>query len=584
MKRKCFWALLFVFSYVVTSLAVQQVAWSAIDICVAPSGSDTEGDGSMEKPYRSLAYAVSKASSGQTVGLFDGDYHEASIEVPPGVSVTSVSQDAGKVMIYPKSAYRRGTPFINFKSATLSTAGNQSLSYVTVDGAVGSTYTTRGILVRNRNDVRIHHCTIRNFMGGKGSGGIFIASTKIAVTDGLWWDFWPKDSGLLGDDSSIDAGVNKPWPTNPVERFELDHCNIIRCGNGSNNGNDTANRGSGCVNLYNVKDSTIHHNNLDNSDVDVYCIRGWAGCTAFLWNVDVYNNIMKMKQWPDRASFIVETWLHRGGCEFYKNKFNGGLSITYGKETEIRNNVVIADPYIRDCWGKSPSLDTLGIEFTHQSYSNASGNYIEGFTHACISSGVTNIARKDILHDILIANNICVAPTRFGFTVSAVGSRAKVDGLKLYNNTIDGKGRINYSGIRLSADSGGSLVNIEAVNNIVIGVGTYGGQTTTTEGGTYSSIRMSNNLFYKNKYNFWSGDSSVTGTLVQDPKFVSKIGSEGYQLQSNSPARNAGAHVSLSHDFGGYQSAIPSMGAWWGDEVDLRPPSPTNVQVEKGDK
>lgn len=578
--RRIIYFLVLIVLFPISIFAVQ------VDVYVATSGSDIISSGSESNPYRTLKYAVSKAFPGQTVGLANGVYYEEIIDVPPGVSITSVSQDAGKVTIYPKSTYGSGAPFINFKSDTLSSVGNQSLSYVTVDGTVvGGGYACRGILVQNRNDVRIHHCTIKNFINGDYSGGIFVKSTKIPVANSYWWEFWPADTGLLGNDSNIDAGVTEPWPTNPVERFELDYCDIIRCGKGSNNGADTANRGDGCLNLFNVKDSEIHNNDFDNSLEDVHCIRGWAGCTAFLWNVDVYNNIMKMKQWPERASFIIETWVHRGGCEFYDNEFNGGLSITVGKETEIRNNVIIADPYIRDTWGRPPSTNTLAIEFTHQSYSNASGNYIEGFTNAGISSGSPASYRRNVIYDTVIANNICVATTRSGISVEADGSGTRLDGVKIYNNTIDSKGYIKFNGIQLSAEDNGILANVEAVNNIVIGVGGYGGKTTTSEGGTYSSIRMSNNLFYNNGYNSWSGDSSVTGTLVQDPKFVSKIGSEGYQLQSDSPARNAGTPVSLSHDFGGYWSATPSMGAWWGDTllvlIPPPPPPPINVQVEK---
>ena len=141
MMRRIIYFLVLIVLFPISVFAVQ------VDVYVATSGSDGIGNGSESNSYRTLKYAVSQASRGQTVGLADGVYHEEIIDVPPGVSVTSTSQNAAKVTIQPNSDYYAGTYFINFKSDTLSSAGNQSLSYVTVDGTVagGRRYACQGI-------------------------------------------------------------------------------------------------------------------------------------------------------------------------------------------------------------------------------------------------------------------------------------------------------------------------------------------------------------------------------------------------------------------------------------------------------
>ena len=157
---------------------------------------------------------------------------------------------------------------------------------------------------------------------------------------------------------------------------------------------------------------------------------------------------------------------------------------------------------------------------------------------------------------------------------------SKAIGWKIYNNTINGKGRTDFDGIRLSVGVGGDISNIEVVNNIVFGAGSYGGRTHLEPDAIYSSARIANNLFYDSGHNSWLGDSSVTGTIVGDPRFVGGTGPEAYKLQSDSPAIRAGASVPLAYDFGGNKSeSVPNIGAWWGNESVLRPP--TNVQVNE---
>ena len=570
MKKNYFFLLLFLLSLVATSFATPV---ANIDVFVAKTGFDTDGDSSENSPYRTLAHAVLKASSGQTVGLADGIYKETLIKIPPGVSITSISQDASKVIIKPARRLGIGKPFFQLSSPNPGSSGNQSVSYITLDGDVdGGGKVGRGVLVRNRDNVRIHNCIIRDFGGVKSGGGVFVESTSIAKTV-PWWDLMPHDAGAPGDDSSFGL-TTVPWPSVSVEKFEFDHNTVISCGMSWHTNDDP--RGYGQINLWSVKDSQIHHNLLDNSEMADHCIRGFGGCTALLWNVDFYNNEMHMKHRTNtKNNFGFETWVHRGGCEIYNNTFdNMSLSITEGKETEIRNNTIIHNPYLTSVNGQ------LGIEFTYQSYSTVDSNYIEGSYKTAISIGTAGVVNFwKAMNDVVVSNNICVGSYTFGIGLSIFKERTVADGFKIYNNVIargNDTSRLIYTGLKLDVYEGAILKNTEVINNIVIGAGTYGGRTLIKDGSTYSNNTITNNLFYGNQYNSWLGDSAQN-TVALDPKFVGGTGADAYKLRSDSPAIGAGVPVSLTYDFAGnlFSRSNQSIGAYEYNETQ----PPENVQV-----
>lgn len=567
MKKNCFFSLLFLL-FLTAILLAAPVA--AIDVFVANTGSDTNGNGSERSPYQTLAHAVLKASPGQTVGLADGVYKETLIKVPSMVSITSISQDASKVIIRPVYSLGIGKPFFQLSSPNPGSSGNQSVSYITLDGDVdGGGKASRGVLVCNRNDVRIHHCTIRDFGGVKSGGGVFVESTSVAKTV-PWWDIMPHDAGPPGDDSSF-ASTPVPWPSVSIERFEFDYNTVISCGLGWNFETDP--KGYGQLIFWSVKDSQIHHNLLDNSAMADHCVRGFGGCAALLWNVDFYNNEMrKMQRTNTQNNFGFETWLHRGGCEIYNNTFdNMSLSVTYGKETEIRNNIIVHSPYL------TRVNRQLGIEFTYQSYGKVDGNYIEGSYKTAISVGVADrINFWKVLKDLIVSNNICVGAYTFGIGVTTFKAQTVIDGFKIYNNVVargNDDSRLIYTGIKLDVSEGSTLKNTEVANNIVIGAGTYAGRTFIEEGSTYSNNTITNNLFYGNQYNSWLRDSAQN-TVVLDPKFVGGTGADAYKLRNESPAIGAGVPVSLTYDFAGNPFSIshPSIGAYEYNEIKIMPP------------
>ena len=82
---------------------------SACDIYVSTTGTDNSSCGTQSSPCRNIEYAVeNRANSGQTVCANDGTYSENRISIPPGVSITSTSADATKVILQPSGLYGDG--------------------------------------------------------------------------------------------------------------------------------------------------------------------------------------------------------------------------------------------------------------------------------------------------------------------------------------------------------------------------------------------------------------------------------------------------------------------------------------------
>jgi len=524
---------------------------NAEDYYVDTGGSNTTGNGSQGNPWQTIEYALTQVSYGDLIKINDGVYSEEQLNVPEGASLTSTSQDNAKVTIQPANSAGIGSPFINIVSDTPGSSGNQHISYVAIDGdAIGGGKRARGILIQNRNDVRIHHCAIRDFGGVQYGGGVFVKSTSIPMTTN-WWDIIPHDTGPPGDDSSFET-TSVPWPSVSVEHFEFDHNTVVNCGFGWDNWTDP--RGYGQLNLWSVKDSQIHHNLLDNSAMADHCIRGFGSCTALLWNVDFYNNEMHMKQRTNAQNFGFEVWLLRGGCEIYNNTFdNIALSITQGKETEVCNNIIIHSPYL------SGANSALGIEFTYQSYGKINGNYIEGSHPTAISVGTADcINFWKALKDVVISNNICVGAYTFGIGLTVFKAQTIADGFKIYNNVVargNDSSRLIYTGLKLDVFEGATLKNTEVANNIVIGAGTYGGRTLIEDGSTYSNNTITNNLFYECDYNDWLHDTDIN-TIIADPEFVDPANGD-YHLQEGSPAIDAGIDVGLP-----FNGSAPDMGAY----------------------
>jgi hypothetical protein len=469
---------------------------------------DTNGEdsanGSSSKPWKTIAYALYQANYGDTISINNGTYTEGQLKVPAGVSLTSTSKNNSKVKLQPNTNLGTSKPFI-LLSSNPGSVGNQTISYLEIAGINGTNRAKIGIGVQSRDNVRIHHCNIHDFYGVCWAAAVEVISKEPFDAEG-WWDFWPADSGPLGDDSNIVA----LWPANPVVNFELDNNTINDCGW---YGKDR----TGSVNVFHLKNSTIHHNSfaMNKSRGQAIIGRGLNGLgkTALLNNVDIYNNKIDMgEKYTDTDNFMIEMWVMRNGCEFFNNQGEGWYSITVGKETTVRNNSLTISPQESD--------KGIGIEFKKQSHGTVSHNYVENAKWG-IHTGYSFTGKKDwVFGNITIKENAVYNSRYYGIWVTCLGSTSKniyaqFKNINVFNNYVVGnepRGNYGISVAETTNESECLLSDVNVSGNMVTGMVNAAGKTT----GSVDNVSVYDNNFYNNTSNSWFG-SNDTGTSTSDP-------------------------------------------------------------------
>jgi hypothetical protein len=471
-------------------------------IFVDIGGSDSSGTGISSKPLRTVKEALNRAEFGDKISINNGTYSEGQLIVPEGVSITSTSESSSKVKLQPNVGLDKGVPFLLLSSSTPGSTGNQSISHIEFNGTNESNSASFAIEIVNRDNIRIHHCSFHDFKlpytheadYPKSLGVIEVKSTQIGRTNGtnrLWSNYWPADSGPVGDDSTIDA----LWPANPVKNFELDNNTITNCY---------------AVRPYNIKDSSIHHNTIDNRNSYLWCLQGTA---AFLDNVDIHDNklLARRSDFP-KHSFHVELWVHRGGCQYYNNESNAFYSITVGKGTKVYNNIIDFSP-------ASVEQGQCGyaIEFNLQSHSYVYNNTIKGALVGIVLGIGNNTANaKDyVLENQNVYNNRIYNSARSGIYLKSLGAylnsgKTITSDINIYGNYIDGKSSSSQNGIYICQknDVGDAeMSNVNITENIIVNHNGYAGTTF----GVISNLIIDSNNFYGNTYNYWKG-SDATNT------------------------------------------------------------------------
>jgi hypothetical protein len=472
------------------------------------NGSDSNS-GNSSKPFQTVRMALESAKYGDTVSINDGTYSEGQLKVPEGVNLTSSSKDNTKVKLQPNRDLSTSAPFILLSSSPGSN-GNQSISYLEFDGINDPYRAYSGIAIKSRNNVRIHHCNIHDFYGGWTATAVSAESTQISPTK-EWWIFWPADPQRVGVDTNIDA----LWPANPVTGFELAYNTITEGGYrqplpGLNT--------TGAVQLWNLKDSDIHHNTITTTGVSKgQCITGKGGKTALLDNVDIYYNTFDHYVHDDKTNFSLETWVHKGGCDIYSNYSIGWFSVTVGKETRIFDNYLTISP--------PETTNGIAIEFNAQSYGEIYGNSIENPKYGIIV-GFSHTQGKDwMTRDLVVRDNVIINSKKSSVWVMCLGSLGEGDNptasdFDVYNNKIYSEDSIRGEhGIIVSETiheyiepSPCTLENVHVYENQVSGMNTAAGKTV----GLVSNLIIDNNNFYgNNRNNRWLG-SNATNTDTTD--------------------------------------------------------------------
>ena len=131
---------------------------------IATDGSDDTGDGHDTTPWKTLAYACTQVTTGDTISVKAGNYTMTTeVIVPVGISIRGQGITTVFNMSYVSPSFHGGLLHggLLLSSTNENTAGNQSISFITFDGNLTG---TNAIMVRNRGSVKIHDCIIRDFL------------------------------------------------------------------------------------------------------------------------------------------------------------------------------------------------------------------------------------------------------------------------------------------------------------------------------------------------------------------------------------------------------------------------------------
>lgn len=507
---------------------------------IDPAGSDETGNGSASYPWKTLAYACSQVTtSGHTIHVNAGTYNETTNRANLTVGVSIVGEGETSIITYTYAPSSANDAAIYLHTITGPVSGNQSISYIKIDG---NSYTaTRAICVNYRSDVLIHHCTITGF----------------------------NYSGITFD-SSNDVYPNPPTSTYATGNKVYD-CTFVDCTNRANESGQIRAMG---------QDGLLVYNNTFDADNRATGYNG--NCITTNWNrkLKIYDNdFYRPSDEGTGWNFFFEYWHCQGEDEVYGNIFNGGGVLDFvnvDKETyqwgiKIYDNDFLISSQIAKGYRTIQAIDFEergGYESVY-----IYNNYFKNYPN-CIQLLATMNEEDVYIDDIFIYCNIMEDvgysdyTSSFGIFVNGEQTSYDyyADNINIWNNTIlNGSGTSN-EGIRWQVC--GETTDIKIRNNIIQGFNNYPIRFAyQLAGGYVDGISVENNLYYNNGTDAanYSGATIYNKTEqnnnVGNPNFVSS--SDFHLTSSSTLAIDEGINVGLYYDYD-YElwGSPPSIGAY----------------------
>ena len=502
---------------------------------IDPSGSDSN-NGSSSSPWKTLAYACSKAtSSGDIIHVTAGTYSETTqSKLAVGVSI----EGDGATSLITSNIATEYMYTILLQSGSEGTNGNQHISNLKMSGGL-SAFAAIGI--NARSNVKIYNCTFENFFA---QGVMFNGGT-----------------GYLSSAPGTFATGNE-FHDNTVT-------NCARYVAANDNGD-------GCVMIGGQSGLLIYNNTITQTGrgagLNGYCFKYYS--EGYNKGVKIYNNILTTAPaaGPEPSNswgFIFESHNSLGGMELYGNTCKGAWDLVssskgaYDFAWDIHDNTIGFD-------SQSPALDTegdVGIRFeSNFERSNIYRNHFKNLAMAIYVSCSTGYTMKDLyIYSNIFENlgtNINGKGWALRFTPYPMSDLSNtVTNWNIWNNVIvAGTSHSTAYGIQLPY---GNASNFSVRNNTIVGFSLGPVQNGTS--GTGSNVSIENNIFYNNgNSNAPAGSIAYSNytnqnNLKVDPLFVS---SSDYHLQSSSPAIGKGLNVGLTTDYDGNAwKNPPSIGA-----------------------
>lgn len=500
---------------------------------VDEAGNDGTGDGSSGNPWALVSYACTQATAGDTIYVNPGTITEsARIAVPVGVSIYGAGATSIIVSTYVATSSTDASIYLN-STAGSTVDGNQSISYLTIDGA--SKTALRCIAVNYRNNVVLHDLIIEDFAYGGIRYYVSDAYPTLYATGNAVYNCTITNSA-----GQVDPGSNYPGD------LRISGMNGFLCYNNyfDNTVSAAGNNGNSIAFARNKK-TKIHDNEFHrlNSEIDKWNF--FCETTSSSGDNEYYNND---HYGLAKVSFGGSENTNDGDCTYgfkvYNNNFYnnavgarvvGGETQTYyclNLEGNKWDGVFIYNNYIQNFgFGielSTPKGDTGGYWDENWVWNNVNVYYniIDGIGYDGYNYGTgiiwineTNVDVTGTFTNILIANNVIV-------------------------NKDNG-----YQGIRISGN--GTMTGLDISNNIVCDFSNYGIYIDehSTDGFALTNADITYNDMYSNGTDTVYLEGTITqtnvdlttGNITTNPTFVS---TSDFHLQPTSPCRDAGIDVS----------------------------------------
>jgi hypothetical protein len=390
----------------------------ATEYYIATTGNDSTGDGTIGTPWLTLAKACTSVAAGShTINVAAGTYTEtAKCTLAAGVSIKGVTTGVTDRGLGQTSILELGYDpttvhgWIELKGAAEGENGNQSISYVKLDGKLRVNSNNRyfGVYVAGRKNVKIHH---------------------VHMVDHY-------RQGLVFE-GRIDQAASAP--TTYATGNELYNSTV------ANSGKYYGGTGRGCVNIGGQDGLLIHDNVLTQTGRDPgengYVIKFFDN--GYLKNTKIYNNtITKAPYDGSTFQFSIELWNLLDGNEIYNNVAVGSFDLCY--------------------MGADPSTG-----YSVKVYGNTIG------TATKQSQAESGIQLEDGGDDIYIYNNLFKNLNKGIRIQQDNAANFTFDGIHIYNNVFAGVGYTggtsdgkNGTGISMSSSiNGGTWTNFYIYNN-----------------------------------------------------------------------------------------------------------------------
>ena len=505
---------------------------------VTTTGSDSHGKGTLADPWLTIKHAADTITGaafyGDTIMVGAGTFTENS-QIALGAGVNLKGTGITTVITSSNAL----NPLILLASASEGTDGNQSISYLKIDGDL--TVLTL-IEIYARSNVDIHHCT---FIDASYQGIRFHGRTD---------DLYQQSTTRATGNSFHDNVVNN------CATFDTEHAWDKGRGN-------LAFGGQTGMLIYNNTIIQPDRGTNANGHGIKFCNHGDNDGTK------IYDNIIKVpnKKGATGATygygFAFEIWTQRGGVEIMRNVIQGCLDIggydtnddeAYGYALKIyENNFSLS---ALSAYDHNAIHFEQGLHGGIQVYGNRFESYSRPIT---FSTSATALVQGQ--EDVTIAYNIFDNVRRAGagwygycFDIN-MSVTTTVANLKIINNTINAPAERLYAFIQ-SNDSWTTFTNMVVRNNIVMNAHAC----VEITNGTVTGINVDNNDFYNTSHVTDYTGATVTGNttssnITSNPLFKSTA---TFRLSDTSPCIDSGTDVSLTTDNYGHKiTGTPDIGA-----------------------